>query len=426
MLHTDADKRYIMRPWGLEPLVIKEATGVYVIDEKGKKYIDCTSGMFVMAAGHSHPKVVDAIKRQAEKVIQVGGYQSHPPAVDLAEKLANIVPIDGKKKIFFCTNGAEAVEYAIKMARCYTKRKEVVSLRCSYHGLTHAAGAVSGMAKFKGGLASGISGVYHAKAPYCYRCAFEYPDCSLICAADIEEVIQMASGGDVAAVILEPVLGAGGVIIPPDGYLAKVKEICQRHGALFIADEVQCGFGRTGRVMFAIEHWGIKPDIMAMAKTVGGGLPLGAIVAGEQVANSFEASGPPTFAANPLACAAGLATITAIEDEGLLEAASRLEARFKALLDEIRVASQIVGDVRIKGLMCAVELVVDKKTKEPAKTQCKLLRDRLLDEGILCLAGGAYGNVLRLQPPLTIKDEEILLISEKIARCLAEVEKMKI
>lgn len=424
MTHIDADKRYIMRPWGLEPLVIKEARGIYVVDENGKSYIDCTSGMFVMAAGHSHPKVVDAIKSQAERTIQLGGYQSHPPAVELAQKLASIAPIDGEKRVFFCTNGSEAVEYALKMARCHTKKKEVISLRYSYHGLTHGAGAVSGMAKFKAGLGSGISGVYHAKAPYCYRCDLEYPDCSLRCAADIEEVMQMASGGDVAAVILEPVLGAGGVIIPPDGYLAKVKDICQKYGALFIADEVQCGFGRTGRVMFAIEHWGVRPDIMAMAKTVGGGLPLGAVAAGEQVANSFEASGPPTFAASPLACAAGLATIAAIEEEKLLEKASRMEVRFRALLEEIRTSSRLIGDVRIKGLMCAVELVLDRKTKEPAKAQCKSLRDRLLEEGVLCLAGGAYGNVLRLQPPLIIEDGELLSVSEKIGHCLAEIEKM--
>ncbi len=401
------DAAHIIRPWWLKPIIVTQGKGAKVTDIEGREYIDTASAFFVLNAGYGHPEVIQAIKDQAEKVIQTSAYQSNIPMIELAEKLTKIVP-GNMGKVFFTAGGAEAIEVATKMARLYTGKHEIIALKASYHGSsTVATSTLTGLSRTKLKTIPQISGVYHAAPPYCYRCFYglNYPECNLACTQDIIRIMDTETVGDVAAVLVEPMMGAGGGIIPPDAWLREVRKICDEKGMLLIVDEVQTGFGRSGR-MFGMEHSGVRPDIVALSKAVGGGLPQGAVVTREDVTQKFQTVIPPTFSGNALACAAGLKTIEVIERERLWERAVEMGAHFKKRFTQIAEHHPSIGDVRFKGLMGGIELVVDRRTKVPAVEESRAITPMLREEGVLAFPGGLSGSVFRIQPPLTISREE--------------------
>jgi 4-aminobutyrate aminotransferase/(S)-3-amino-2-methylpropionate transaminase len=342
-----------------------------------------------------------------------------PVVGELAERLAALVP-GGPAKSFFSSSGAEANEGALRLAKQFTGRREVVALAYGFHGRTAATLSVTGNAARKRNNGPYLPGVAFAPAPYCYRCplGLSYPSCEVACAHALKDVIALQTAGDVAALLAEPVLGEGGIITPPPEYFEIAARIFHEAGALFIADEVQTGFGRTGK-MFALEHSpGARPDILTLAKGIASGFPLGAFTAREPVSEAMKPGDHlSTFGGNPISCAAALANIAVIEEEGLVANAARqgdlLLARFRRLQE----VCQLVGDVRGRGLMIGLELVRDRKTKEPAAQEARSVRAALRERGILVGVGGVLGNVVRIQPPLSITAEEC----DRVAAALEEV-----
>ncbi len=394
----------------IEPIVVSEARGATIKDVAGKEYIDCFSGISVVNAGHCHPEVVNAAIEQAKKLVHVCSYVYYVPAtIELAEKLAEITP-PKLQKTFFGNSGAEAVECAIKLARKFTKKYELIALMCSFHGRTLGTLSVTGQAgRRKYDMGPYLSGVSFAPPPYCYRCPFEksYPDCDLLCARSIRNVIDYCTSKGVAAFIAEPVMGEGGIIPPPLEYFKLVKEILDENGILFIDDEVQTGFGRTGK-LFGIQHYGVEPDLMTLAKGIADGFPLGACIARKDIGDSFEPGDHlSTFGGNPVSAAAALANINVILREKLSEQAEEKGAYIMKRLNEMKDELPIIGDVRGKGLMIGIELVKDKVKKIPAVDETRKIRDLCREKGLLIGSGGVKGCVVRIQPPLVITKEQI-------------------
>ncbi|MEM2954244.1 MAG: aspartate aminotransferase family protein [Candidatus Bathyarchaeia archaeon] len=394
----------------IEPVVVSEAKGATIKDVAGKEYIDCFSGISVVNAGHCHPEVVNAAIEQAKNLVHVCSYVYYVPVtIKLAEKLAEITP-PKLEKTFFGNSGAEAVECAIKLARKFTKKYELIALMCSFHGRTLGTLSVTGQAgRRKYDMGPYLSGVSFAPPPYCYRCPFEksYPDCDLLCARSIRNVIDYCTSKGVAAFIAEPVMGEGGIIPPPSEYFKLVKEILDENGILFIDDEVQTGFGRTGK-LFGIQHYGVEPDIMTLAKGIADGFPLGACIARKDIGDSFEPGDHlSTFGGNPVSAAAALANINVILNERLSEQAEEKGAYIMKRLNEMKDELPLIGDVRGKGLMIGIELVKDKVKKIPAVDETRKIRDLCREKGLLIGSGGVKGCVLRIQPPLVITKEQI-------------------
>jgi 4-aminobutyrate aminotransferase len=391
----------------MEPVTVKSARGATIIDIDGNTFIDMFSGISVVNTGHSHPRVVEAAKRQLDELVHAASYVYHVPVVaDLAERLAEITP--GRlQKTFFANSGAEAVEGALRLARAYTGKREIIALQTSFHGRTAATLAVTGNALRKKRSGSAIPGVAFAPAPNPYRCRMCSGACTLACADAVEDVIRYETSADVAAFIAEPVLGEGGILPLPAGYLQRVKQILDREGVMLIIDEVQTGFARSG-AMFAVERHGVEPDIMTMAKGIASGMPLGAFIARADVADAFRpGEHMSTFGGNPVSCAAALATIDVIVDERLAERAATLGSRTLEQLQTIARQREIIGDVRGEGLMLGVELVRDRASKEPATQEAATVRRLCREHGVLVGVGGYFGNVVRLQPPLVISEAEL-------------------
>lgn len=394
----------------IQPVVIAEAKGSIIRDIFGKEYIDCFAGISVVASGHCHPKVVNAAIEQAKKLVHACSYVYYvPKTIELAEKLAGVTP-PSLQKTFFGNSGAEAVECGMKLARKYTKRPEFIALTYSFHGRTLGTLSITGQSgRRKYDMGPYLTSVSFAQAPYCYRCPFEkeYPDCDMLCARSVRDVINFQSSNGVAAFIAEPVLGEGGIIPPPPEYFKIVKEILDERDILFLADEVQSGFGRTGK-LFAFEHYGVIPDIMALAKAIASGWPISACITRPDIGDSFEPGDHlSTFGGNPVSAAAAIANIDVILDEKLPEKATEKGAYIMKRLNEMKEKNQIIGDVRGKGLMIAVELVKDREKKTPTREKTTKIRDLAREKGILIGQGGPYGTVLRIQPSLVIKKEQI-------------------
>ncbi len=392
---------------GLEPVAVRSASGATILAEDGREYLDLFAGIAVVNAGHVHPRVAEAAKRQIDEFIHCASYIYYAPSVaDLAEKLAEITP--GRlQKTFFGNSGAEAIEGAMRLAKAYTGRSEFVALQTGFHGRTNATLSVTGNAARKTHGGPYLPGVAFAPAPYSYRCRYCTGKCDLACADALEDVLRYQTSGDVAAFIAEPVLGEGGIIVPHPAYFERVKQILDRHGILFLADEVQSGFGRTGR-MFGIEHYGVEPDIMALAKGIADGFPLGAFIAAEAIADSFQPGEHlSTFGGNPVSCAAGLANIGVLEDEELPQRAAELGEWAMGRLRGMAERHEIVGEVRGLGLMIGMELVLDRETKQPAPAQAVAIRRLSREQGVLVGVGGQDGNVVRVQPPLVISREDL-------------------
>ncbi len=394
----------------IQPVVIAEASGATIKDVSGKEYIDCFSGISVVNAGHCHPEIIEAAFSQAKKLVHACSYVYYIPVVaELAERLAEIT-YPRLQKTFFGNSGAEAVECAVKLARKFTKKYELIALMCSFHGRTLGTLSITGQAgRRKYDMGPYLSGVAFVPPPYCYRCPFEktYPECDLLCARFVRNVIEYSTGKGVAAFIAEPVLGEGGIIPPPSEYFKIVKEILDEYGILFIADEVQTGFGRTGK-MFAIEHYNVEPDIMTLAKGIADGFPLSACITREDIARAFEPGDHlSTFGGNPVSAAAALANINIMLRDKLPEQAAEKGEYFMKRLEEMREEYQIIGDVRGKGLMIGIELVKDRAKKTPAIEETKRVRDMAREKGLLVGSGGVTGSVIRIQPPLTIEKTQI-------------------
>ncbi len=407
----------------IEPLVVERAEGATVITQDGKTYLDCFAGIAVVNAGHRNPEVLDAVRAQLEKLIHCCSYVYYvEPVADLAERLAQATPGD-LQKTFFCNSGAEAIEGAMRLARTATGKQEFIALHNSFHGRTNGTLTVTGnMGRKKRGGPYG-SGVAFAPAPYRYRCRYcqGASACTLACADAVEDAIQYGTSGAVAAFIAESVMGEGGIIVPPDGYFARVKEILEKYGILFIADEVQSGFGRTGK-LFAIEYSGVTPDIMAMAKGIADGFPLGAFIAPERIADSFQPGEHlSTFGGNPVSCAAGIANLDFMLREDLPGQAARKGEWLMERLGDLAARFPLIGEVRGRGLMIGVELVTDRTAKTPAANQANRIRDLLRERGVLIGVGGHFGNVLRIQPPLVIEQAQLETLLAALTEALEVV-----
>ena len=393
----------------VEPVVISEAKGATVTDINGKQYIDCFAGISVVNAGHCNEKVIEAAKAQMDKLVHCCSYVYYSqPTADLAEKLASITP--GRlQKTFFGNGGAEAIEGALRLAKQFTGKTEFIALQASFHGRSYATLSVTGNVarKRKGGPY--MVGCTFVPTPYCYRCFFElkYPQCHLRCARALEDIIRFNTYDSVAAFIAEPVQGEGGIIVPPDDYFVEIGRILKKHGILLLIDEVQSGFGRTGK-MFAIEHYGVEPDIMTMAKGIADGFPLSAFIAREEIADAFKPGDHlSTFGGNPVSCAAAVANIAYLEEEKVVEGAARKGGWLKDKLEQMKDKYDKIGEVRGKGLMIGIELVSGRSSKAPAVEEAKKVRDFCLGEGLLIGLGGVFNNVLRIQPPLVITQDQL-------------------
>lgn len=406
----------------LQPVAISEAEGALVRDVEGREYIDFFSGISVVNAGHGQPEIVDAAVAQARRLVHACTYVYYvPPTIELAERLAEITP-QSLQKTFFGNSGTEAIECALKLARKHTQKYEFISLMCSFHGRTYASLSVTGQSdRRKYDMGPYPSGVSFAYPPYCYRCPFEkeYPSCDLLCARSVRDVIKYSTSGGVAAFIAEPVMGEGGIIPPPPDYFKAMKEILNDHEILFIADEVQSGFGRTGK-LFAYEHYGVTPDIMTMGKGIANGFPISACTTTAEIGDAFEPGDHlSTFGGNPVSAAAALANINFMVHEKLPEKAAEEGGYIIRRLNEMKEDHAIIGDVRGKGLMIGLELVKDAK-KTPAKDETTRIREKTREEGLLLGSGGVTGSVLRIQPPLTIKRELIDKALDILDRLLKE------
>ena len=393
----------------LEPVVVAAGEGALLRDPAGREYVDCFAGIAVVNTGHVHPRVAEAAKAQIDRLIHGAAYVYYVPSVaDLAETLAAISP-GALQKTFFCNSGAEAIEGALRLAKVYNGRREFIALHRGFHGRTYAALSLTGNSARKSRGGPYMPGVAYAPAPDCYRCPMHLAPatCGLACADAVEDVIRYSTAGDVSAMVVEPVLGEGGLIPLPDGYLRRVKEILDRHGILLIDDEVQTGFGRTG-AMFGIERHGVEPDILAMAKGIAGGFPLGAFIAPAAIADSFRPGEHlSTFGGNPVSCVAASASIAVIQEEGLSQRADRLGRWALEELRRMQERHPLIGDVRGEGLMIGVDLVLDRQSKEPAPVQAAAVKGACREAGILFGVGGPDANVVRVQPPLVITEDQL-------------------
>ncbi|HEX2347464.1 MAG TPA: aspartate aminotransferase family protein [Ktedonobacterales bacterium] len=403
--------RYVMTSFsaGLEPVVVASAEGARVVDADGRSYIDCYAGISVVNAGHGAADVRQAAKEQIDRLIHCSSYTYYAqPVADLAERLAEVTP--GRlQKSFFGNSGAEGIETAMRLAKVYTGKHEFIALERSFHGRTLGTLSITGNMSRKTRGGAYASGVAFAPAPYTYRSLFGAdPETVAERAAQaLEETIRFHTSGNVAAFIAEPVMGEGGIIVPPQSYLPRVKEILDRYDILLIADEVQCGFGRTGK-LFAIEHFGVEPDIMVMAKGIADGFPLSATIARAEIADSFKPGEHlSTFGGNPVSCAAGLANLEFMLREDLPGQAAQKGAHALQRLNALAERVPAIGEARGLGLMLGAELVTDREHKTPAAALAREVRRYCREHGVLVGVGGSEGNVVRIQPPLVISQADL-------------------
>lgn len=405
------------------PLVIDHGEGAMVTDVDGNRFLDLNAGIAVVATGHCHPRVVEAIRRQAERFIHMSGTDFYyAEMVELAEKLVSLVPAPESKRVYFGNSGAEAIEAAIKLARYHTGRDKFIAFFGGFHGRTLGALSLTGSKSIqRKGFAPLPGGVTHIPYAYCYRCAYrQHPDtCNVECVKVLEDQYfqSILPAEEVAAVFFEPVQGEGGYIVPPAKFFDELREVCRRHGILLIADEVQSGMGRTGR-MFACEHFGVEPDIMAIAKGIASGLPLSATVAKSRYMQWTPGAHASTFGGNPVSIAAAMTTIELLEDE-LVEHAALIGEHMKTRMIEWTRKYPIVGDVRGLGLMLGVEIVKDQASRERAPEMRDRIVQKAFHRGLLPL--GAGRNAIRLAPPLVITKDQADFAVSTLEEIIAEV-----
>lgn len=407
-------------------IFVEDAKGAVITDIDGNQFIDFAGGIGVINVGHCHEKVVKAAKEQIDRFIHTSfNVAQYEPYVRLAEKLAEVTPGDFPKKTMFANSGAEAVENAIKIAKKYTNRTGVIALECAFHGRTLLTMSLTSKVKpYKYGFGPFASDIYKIPSAYCYRCYYgqSYPSCDMQCLKNLERFFLAECSSDkIAALIAEPVQGEGGFIVPPPEFLPGLKEICEKHGILFISDEIQTGFGRTGK-LFAVENFGVEPDLLAIAKSLGAGFPLSAVTGRAEVMDApapGEIGG--TYGGNPVACAAALQVIDIMKDEKLPERANWIGSVFTGRLKEMQEKYPVIGDVRGLGAMIAIELVNDRKTKEPAKEITSRLTAECYKRGLIFLSAGIFSNVLRFLMPLVITEDELNQAADILEASLKEV-----
>ena len=421
----EAHRRYVLpavQTFYDEPMPIVRGRGKHVWDADGNRYLDFFGGIVTVGLGHCHPEVNRAIREQGDTLQHVSTLFPTQPMVEVAEQLARLAPGDCEKS-FFTNSGTEANEMALLLAELHTGHSEVIALRHGYSGRSRLTMGATGQHSWRLG-ASPAAGVRHVANAYCYRCPFglEYPSCDLRCARDIEEVIQTTTSGRVAGFIAEPIQGVGGFITPPPGYFEVAVEIVRRYGGVFICDEIQTGWGRTGGTLNGIGHWEVAPDIVTYAKALGNGTPVAATVATSGIADSLRGNTLSTFGGNPVSMAAARAVIEVVERDRLAENAERVGAFFREGLEELAAAHPVIGDVRGKGLMLALEFVEDRETKTPAVRFTRLLLEKARDQGLLIGKGGLYGNCVRISPPLNIEASDAADALALLDRALAATE----
>ncbi|HTS66818.1 MAG TPA: aspartate aminotransferase family protein [Candidatus Acidoferrales bacterium] len=406
-----------------EPLVVARAKDQYVWDADGNQYLDFLGGIVTISVGHCNDQVNAKVHKQLDTLQHVSTVFANEPQAALAKKIASITPGGQLTKSFFTNSGTEANETAILTARCYTGSTEIVALRHSYHGRSAMAMTLTAVGSWR--LGPSQAGVIHAHNAYCYRCPFglTYPNCEVRCASDMEELIRTTTGGRIAGFIAEPIQGVGGYITPPKEYFQIIEKIVRNHGGIFISDEVQTGWGRTGGKWFGIEHWGVTPDIMTGAKGLANGSPIGLTVAKPEVADGLKGVTLSTFGGNPVTATAAKAVIDFIEEQRLMDNCTTTGAYLRTRLEELKDKHELIGDVRGMGLMQAIELVEDRKTKAPATAQSAMLMEAARENRILMGKGGLYGNVLRVTPPMNIGrsdvDQFIQALDKSLAVCSA-------
>jgi len=422
----DINERYRKLLYGLgtyykEPLPFVRGEGKWLFGADGKKYLDFFGGILTVSLGHCDPRVVGAIEKQAKTLQHVSTLFPTLPIIELAEQLAGLFPGDKPAKCFFTNSGTEANETAILTARVHTQRTEVIALRHGYHGRSMLSMSLTGHAPWRLGAVNDPA-IRHAMAPYCYRCPLKLKpeSCGTACAQDVEEVIKTTTSGRPAAFIGEPILGVGGFITPPKEYYPIVADIVKRAEAVFISDEVQTGWGRTGGKWFGIEQSGVAPDLLVSAKSLGNGHPVGVTLARAQVADSFKGLTISTFGGNPVTMAAAKAVVDAIESDGLLDNAKSVGDHFRARLDALGEKHGLVGEVRGMGLMQGIELVKDRETKEPAPQAVAAVMEGTRRRGLIIGRGGLYGNVLRISPPLNVTAADADQAADVIDQALGE------
>ncbi len=407
-------------------IFVERAEGASIIDISGNEYIDFYGGIGAVNAGHCAPPVVEAIKNQAEKYIHTCFMVTmYEPYLDLAQKLIDLAPGKFRKKAMFVNSGAECIENTIKIARSYTRRAGIISFECAFHGRTLMTMSLTSKVKpYKFGFGPFAPEVYRIPSAYCYRCYYQstYPGCGLHCLEQFHRMFATeVSHEDIAAMIIEPIQGEGGFIVPPAEFLPGLREICDNYGIVLIADEVQTGFARTGK-MFACEHWRFEPDLIAVAKSIASGLPLSGVIGKAEI---MDAPDPGciggTYGGNPIACAAGLATVNYIIEENLVQRAVDIGTRMRERLMNMKEKYSVIGDVRGLGAMNAIELVKDRSTKEPAKEKTAAVIKYCTENGVIFIGAGIFGNIIRMIPPLVITDEQLERGLETLEKALASV-----
>jgi 4-aminobutyrate aminotransferase len=391
------------------PLVVKEGRGCAVEDVDGNLYLDFMAGIAVASTGHSHPKVIEAIEQQARKFLHICGSDFYyEPMVELAEKLSRLAPGRPAKRVFLTNSGTEAIEAAFKLARFATKRQHVIAFLGAFHGRTMGAlSLTASRASHRAQFSPLIPDVHHVPFAHCHRCPYhlEHDSCATECVTYLEKILfrHEVSPEEVAAIFIEPIQGEGGYVVPPDEFMPMLQDLCRRHGILLVADEIQSGFGRTGK-MFACEHWGVEPDIVCVAKGIASGMPLGAMIAREEISTWTRGTHGSTFGGNPVACAAALASIEIIE-QGLVDNAAAQGSYLKQRLLELKAVHPVISDVRGLGLMVGVEFQRADSSRAPDVKLRDEVMHRCFESGLLLLGCGE--STLRWCPPLIVTRAEI-------------------
>ena len=402
-----------------DPLVVDRARDSLIYDVDGREYLDFFGGILTISVGHCNEKVVAAIEEQTRKVQHTSTLYPNEPHVRLAEKLAAVTP-GALKQSFFTNSGTEANETAVLAAQLYTRHHDVVALRHGYSGRSRLAMSLAGQYTWR--LSPTASpNVHHIPNAYCYRCPFglTYPSCDLKCAKDLESAIQTATSGKIAAFIAEPIQGLGGFITPPREYFREVVDIVHRYGGLFICDEVQTGWGRTGGKMFGIEQWDVEPDVMTFAKGMANGVPVGGTITRPEIADSVKGLSISTFGGNPVTCAAALATLEVIESEDLVANAAHRGRQLREGLEALREKYPIMGEVRGMGLMQAIEMVGPDKAPSPEAVG--RLFELTKRNGLLIGKGGLMGNVVRITPALNVTGDQVDEALARLDRSMAQM-----
>ena len=405
-----------------DPLMIVEGHMQYLWDETGRQYLDAFAGIVTVSVGHCHPKIVEKVRAQTDRLQHTTTIYLHPTIAQFAEKLASKMP-EGLSRSYFTNSGSEANEVAILSSREFTGNADVIAQRNGYHGGTSVPMSLTAHGSWKF-PANNRSNVHHTHAGYCYRCPYglEYPSCDLKCAHDIKNVIEYQTPGEIACFIGEPIQGVGGAVTPPKEFFKIVYDIVRQHGGICIADEVQGGFGRTGTHYWSHQNWDVKPDMITMAKGIGNGIPLGAMTTTEAISQIMtKRIHFNTFGGNPISMTQGLATLQVIDEQNIQQNALEVGNHLKDRLLDLQDKHSIIGEVRGMGLMLGIELVVDRKTKEPASAQAAEVMERCKTHGLIIGKGGLYGNTLRIKPPMCITKDDADFMVDCLDVVLGEI-----